>query len=186
DSFAPALMQIDVEDAARILSELVKFLNRFYHLNIDLSYDTLASIGPDERIAMTLACAKQTGFVPEEFDETYMRRFLTVCKANLQAISQYVEVQQPQVPAVLYRALDANGRSYAADIDSDSDLGWGKLLGRPIEVIDMDTDHVSMIAGDEVIQIARVLRGRISQEQVSIEATDTLGSPKNGNSVDLS
>lgn len=173
DSFAPALMQIDVEDDARILSELVRFLNRFYHLNIDLSHDTLAAFGPDERIAMTLVCAKQSGFVPEEFDETSMRRFLAVCKANLRAISHYVEVQQPEVPAVLYRALDPNGRSYSPDIDSASDLGWGELLGRPIEVIDMDADHVSMIAGDKVIQIARDLRGRISHEHVSIEATDS-------------
>ncbi len=173
DSFAPALMRIDVEDDAMILAELVKFLNRFYHLNIKLSYETLASIGPDERIAMTLACAKQTGFVPEEFDETYMRRFLAVCTANLQAISQYVEVQQPEVPAVLYRALDPNGRSYAVDIDASSDLGWGKLIGRPIEVIDMDADHVSMITGDDVIQVARDLGRRICQERVSIEATES-------------
>lgn len=172
DSFAPALMRIDVEDDAMILSEFVKFLNRFYYLNIDLSYDTLASIGPDERIDMTLACAKQTGFVPEEFDETYMRGFLSVCQANLRAISQYVEVQQPEVPVVLYRALDPNGRSYTLDTDSSSDLGWGKLVGRTIEVIDIDADHVSMISGDEVIQIARDLCGRISHENVSIEATD--------------
>ncbi len=161
DSFAPALMRIDVEDDAMVLSELVNFLNRFYQLNIDLSYDTLASAGPNDRITMMLACAKKTGFLPEEFDETYMRRFLGVCKANLRAISQYVEVQRPEVPVVLYRALDPNGRSYVIDIDSASDLGWGKLIGRPIEVIDMDADHVSMIAGDEVLQIARRLRERI-------------------------
>ncbi len=172
DSFAPALMRIEVEDDAMILSELVKFLNRFYHLKIDLSYDTLASIGPDERIAMTLSCAKKSRFVPEEFDETFMRRFLAVCKANLQAISQYVEVRQPEVPAVLYRAMNPNGRSYALDIDSTSDLGWGKLMGRPIEVIDIDADHVSMLAGDEVHQIARDLRRRIRQEPVSVEATN--------------
>jgi thioesterase domain-containing protein len=172
DSFAPALMRIDLEDDAMILSELVKFLNRFYCLNIDLTYDTLASIGPDERIAMTLACAKQTGFVPEEFDETYMRRFLAVCQANLQAISQYVEVQQTEVPVVLYRALDPNGRSYTLDTDASSDLGWGKLVGRTIEVIDIDADHVSMISGVEVIQIARDLCGRISHENVSIKTTD--------------
>jgi thioesterase domain-containing protein len=69
--------------------------------------------------------------------------------------------------------LDPNGRSYSLDIESASDLGWGKLIGRPIEVIDMDADHVSMIAGDEVIQIARDLRGRISQEHVSNEASDS-------------
>jgi thioesterase domain-containing protein len=121
---------------------------------------------------MTLACAKRTGYVPEEFDETYMRRFLAVCQANLQAISQYVEVQPPEVPVVLYRALDPNGRSYTLDTDSSSDLGWGKLVGRTIEVIDVDADHVSMISGDEVIQIARDLCGRISHENVSIEAMD--------------
>ena len=110
---------------------------------------------------MTLASAKQTGFVPEEFDETYMRRFLAVCKANLQAISQYVEVQQPEIPAVLYRALDANGRSYSIDSESASDLGWGNLIGRDIEVFDIEADHVSLIAGDEVAQIARDLRDRI-------------------------
>lgn len=173
DSFAPAMMQMDSEDDAMILSELVKFLNRFYHLNIDLSYETLASVGPDERIAITLAGAKGMGFVPEEFDEHYMRRFLAVCKANLRAISQYVEVQQPEVPAILYRALDSNGRSYTLDIDSCSDLGWGSLIGRPIEVIDVNADHVSIIAGNEVIQIARDMRRRISQAYVAIEATDS-------------
>ncbi|QEG23834.1 non-ribosomal peptide synthetase/type I polyketide synthase [Mariniblastus fucicola] len=161
DSFAPALMRIDVDDDAMILAELVKFLNRFYNLNIDVSYDSLASAGPDERIAMTLASAKQTGFVPEDFDEAYMRRFLSVCKANLRAISQYIEVQQPEVPAVLYRALDPNGRSYTIDSDSASDLGWGKLIGRSIEVIDMNADHVSIISGEEVAKVANDLRERI-------------------------
>ncbi len=168
DSFAPAWMQIDVEDDAMILSELVKFLNRFYHLNIDLSYDALNSVGRDEQMAMTLAYARETGFIPQEFDEAAMRRFLTVCKANLQAISQYVEVQQPEVPVVLYRASDPSGRSYAIDIDSTFDLGWGNLVGRPIEVIDVDADHVSMISGEHVIAIARDLGRRISQEHVSI------------------
>jgi amino acid adenylation domain-containing protein len=172
DSFAPALMHIDVEDDAMILSELVKFLNRFYHLNIDLSYDTLASIGPEERIYLTLACVKQTGFIPEEFDEAYMRRFLAVCQANLQAISQYVAVPRPEVPIVLYRALDPSGRSYTLDTDSSFDLGWGKLVGRSIEVIDVDADHVSMISGDEVKQIVRDLHLRIMHEIVSVEATD--------------
>ena len=160
DSFAPSLMQIDVEDGAMILSELVKFLNRFYHLKIDLSYDKLASVCPEERIALTLAAAQQTGFVPKDFDETYMRRFLAVCKANLQAISNYVEMQS-EVPAILYRALDSNGRSYAIDVESTSDLGWGKLTGRPIEVIDIGADHVSMITGDAVRQIAQDLLKRI-------------------------
>ncbi len=165
DSFAPALMRIDIADDAMILSELVRFLNHFYQLNIDLTYEALSSVDAEERIAMTLASVKQTGFVPEEFDESYMRCFIAVCKANLQAISSYVEVQQPEIPLVLYRATNPDGRSYPIDQVYASDLGWSQLAGRAIEVIDIEADHISMMAGREVHQIAREVLRRIGQKQ---------------------
>jgi amino acid adenylation domain-containing protein len=178
DSFAPDLMRIDATDEATVLAGLIDFLNRFYYLNIDISHDDLSSLPSDERIRLLLDRAQQTGFVSEDFDESYMRRFLNVCQAQLQAIADYAEVQSPDVPVVLFRASDPTGRSHVVEDRWQQDLGWGSLLGRQIEVVDAGGDHVSMLTGERAVQLARDLQRLIdASAQREFSTPDSASAP---------
>jgi thioesterase domain-containing protein len=86
---------------------------------------------------------------------------LSVCQANLQAIEHYVQVQNPDVPVTLYRATDPAGRSHPVEAHAEADLGWSALLGRPIEVLDSEGNHVSMLTGDRVTKLSHAVRESI-------------------------
>lgn len=157
-------MRVDATDEAAVLSGLVDFMNRFYHLNIDVSHGDLSAISSDERIRLLLDRAQQTGFVSDDFDESYMRRFLNVCQAQLQAIADYAEVQNADVPVVLFRASDPAGRSRVVEDGWQDDLGWSSLLGRQIDVIEAGGNHVSMLTGDRASQLAHALQRLIDSK----------------------
>ena len=168
DSLSPAMLVVDVNDDAMILVELTGFLNRFYQLGIELTYDELSNLDSEERTALVVERARLSGALPANLDEEYVRRFLRVCQANLRAIDGY-RAEPDELPLTLYRASvkesPSNGRG-----DNQVDLGWRKLVGNGLRIEHVDGDHVSMLTGDRARQLGRAVRRNMAlSESVLME-----------------
>lgn len=163
DSYAPNLLQVDSDDESTVLTELISFLKRFYGLNVDVDEETLRSLDSSSRIAVVQQQLQQSGFLSAEFDEAYLRRFLLLCQANLRAIRRY-EVICDDVPTILFRARDPNGRSYAVSRQFADDLGWSFVVGDALQTIPVSGDHVTILTGDSADQIASELSRRIDKD----------------------
>src|SRR5262249_42872088 len=158
DSRVPALMQIDADDEAAILSELVGFLNQFYQAGIELSYDALQSLDSERRLRLVLDRVHQVAFLPVDFREAYARRFINLSRAHLRAIAGYHPIVS-DVPLVLFRAADAQDKSQ--DPAAMCDLGWHGLVG-DLTVETVPGNHVTMLADDQARRLAQLLSRRMS------------------------
>ena len=160
DSYAPSLLDFDASDEAAVLIELIGFLDRFYGLKIEISYDELASRDSAERLLWLHQRMQDAGFVPADVDQESIGRFLNVCKANLRALQDY-DAEACELNAVLFRAEDPSGRSHSIGDASRADLGWLPILGDAIEIVEVSGNHVTMLTGDHVKRLAEQLRKRI-------------------------
>ncbi len=166
DSLAPALLDVDADDEAMILTELAGFLNRFYQLGIDLNYDELSSLHSRERTALVLERARRTNFLPADLDEDYVQRFLHVCQANLRAIDAY-EAEPGDLQLTLYRAGHSEPRGKDGG-DIDADLGWRDLVGDGLRIEHVEGDHVSMLTGDRARRLGRLVRRNLKLSEESL------------------
>jgi thioesterase domain-containing protein len=164
DSRVPALMQIDADNEAAILSELVGFLNQFYQAGIDLSYDALQSLDSEGRLRLTLDRVQQVAFLPVDFGEDYARRFLNVTRAHLRALAACQPIVS-DVPLVLFRAADSQDTSH--DPATTRDLGWRRLVG-DLAAETVPGNHVTMLAGDQARRLAQLLSRHMSQRELSV------------------
>src|SRR5262249_40083559 len=158
----PALMQIDADDEAAILSELVDFVNQFYQAGIELSYDALQSLDSEGRLRLTLDRLQQAAFLPVDFSEDYARRFLNLSRAHLRAIAGY-QPMVSDVSLVLFRAADSQDTGH--DPATPRDLGWHRLVG-DLTVETVPGNHVTMLAGEQAHRLARLLSRYISKREL--------------------
>lgn len=163
DSYSPELLDIDADDESAVLVELIGFFNRFYQLQVELNYEQLSRLDSDSRIQLLMDSVQQSGFLPSEIDESYVRRFLGVCRANLRAIEGF-QAEPDDVPMLLFRASDTADRAHLIAADQVNDLGWRSIVGESLEVIDVAGDHVSMLTGDYVKAVGAVLRHRLAMK----------------------
>ena len=77
---------VDLDDEARFLCDLVNFANCFTGTKSRVDYDELLALAPAERFQAALAEAKRQGTVPEATPEAYIRRLVNVGAANVRAI----------------------------------------------------------------------------------------------------
>ncbi|MEX2092276.1 MAG: SDR family NAD(P)-dependent oxidoreductase, partial [Pirellulales bacterium] len=77
---------LDLDDEARFLCDLVNFANCFTGTKARVDYDELLALAPAERFQAALAEAKRQGTIPEATPQEYVRRLVNVGAANVRAI----------------------------------------------------------------------------------------------------
>ena len=80
---------VDVEDDARFLCDLVNFANRCAGEEVRIDYDKISRLPASERFAAALADARDTGLVPPEMPEEFIRRLVHVGEANVRVLQSY-------------------------------------------------------------------------------------------------
>jgi amino acid adenylation domain-containing protein len=119
--------------------------------------EALRQMTPDEQLGFFVERAKQAQLVAVDLDlESSARHVFEVFQANVQAIAEY----RPRPyggPIVLFKAAQQ-----AVELPGDDVLGWRPYASGPIELHTVAGDHVHMLAGASVEQIARVLRNRLA------------------------
>ena len=79
DSPLPSMCDdVDVEDDARFLCDLVNFANRCAGEDVRIDYEKISRSRPSERFAAALAEARKSGLVPPEMPEAFIRQLVHV------------------------------------------------------------------------------------------------------------
>jgi myxalamid-type polyketide synthase MxaB len=159
DSPLPSICDnVNVEDDARFLCDLINFANRFAGTNVRIKYDEIIKLSPDERFQTAIAEARRQGTVPMETPDEFIRRLVRVGKANVRVIQSYepdaliapVHLFVPQVKGGL---AEVSGR----EMPAVEDHGWSTQLGQQVEMHEVPGDHFTMMLGSAAAELARQL-----------------------------
>jgi amino acid adenylation domain-containing protein len=145
----------DIDDAELLLGHLVPDLDPAAAEALQSEARTLGDLPPAERVDALLAAAQRLGALPAGLDPDQVRAFLRVYRANGEAARRY-EPQPYAGPVLLVRASLGLARV-------DPLLGWGDRIVGEREIVDVEGDHHSILEGEELRALGRVLRGRLAR-----------------------
>jgi acyl transferase domain-containing protein/thioesterase domain-containing protein/NADP-dependent 3-hydroxy acid dehydrogenase YdfG/acyl carrier protein len=154
---------VDVEDDAHFLCDILNYANRFAGTDVRFTYDALSSQGPQERFHAALSEARRQGLVPADTPESFIRRLVSVGEANVRVIQGY----RPQplcapvhlfVPVIKTALAEVSGRKPRAE----EDHGWSADIGQLLEIEEIPGDHFTMMVGAGVSRLADALTQRLS------------------------
>ena len=157
DSPTPAIFNdVDLEDDARFLYDVVNFSNYFAGAEMKVSYEKLRCQHPDERMRAVLDEAIKHKVVPPDVSIDRLRRIIDVCRAHSRAIMDYeppklaqeVHIFRPAERSVL---MEASGQQIAAD------LGWDLFITAKFNFYQVPGDHFSMMTGENATRLAELI-----------------------------
>ena len=149
DSPLPSICDdVDVEDDARFLCDLLNFANYSAGTDASISYEELTRLPADDRFSAALAEARSGGLVPPETPEAYIRRLVHVGEMNVRVLQNY----RPSALNVPVQFFTPEVRSALAVISgrtppNDKDLGWSSQIGQTVSLHRIPGDHFTMMAG---------------------------------------
>ncbi|MCI0335526.1 MAG: SDR family NAD(P)-dependent oxidoreductase [Planctomycetes bacterium] len=155
---------VDVEDDARFLCNLINYANRFSGSDIQLSYEELATLEPAERFPTALAEARKRGIIPAETPEAFVRRLVHVGNANVRVLQGY-EPQPNSAPTLLFvprtkgGLAEVSGQLLSAKVDN----GWSTEIGQAVELHEVPGDHFTMMLQEGASRLAEELSRRIAR-----------------------
>jgi thioesterase domain-containing protein len=171
DSPLPSICDdVDVEDDARFFCDLVNFANRCSGANARINYEKLSRLAPADQFSAAVAEARQTGMIPPEAPEEFVRRLVHVGEANVRVLQSY-EPSELSVPVQFFAAeikgalAELSGR----EPPSDEDLGWSRQIGQAVELHRLPGDHFTMMAGKSSTLLAQELARHLSAKQVAAQ-----------------
>jgi len=149
---------VDVEDDARFLCDILNYANRFAGTDVRFTYAALSSQGPQDRFQAALAEARRQGLVPAETPESFVRRLVAVGEANVRVIQGYRPraLRAPLqlfVPAIKTGLAEVSGRKPR----DEADHGWSAEIGQLVEIEEVPGDHFTMLVGDGARRLASAL-----------------------------
>jgi thioesterase domain-containing protein/acyl carrier protein len=154
DTRAPIAENIPADaDDATLLSWFVRDLGVPFGKAIDLAPDALRALAPEAMFEHALASARQAGVVPEDADMDQIHRYFEVYIANGIALQTYLPG-----PAALDGLL-LRARDEAADYGPA--LGWDRLLGSGLTVVDVPGDHNTVMFAPNAAAVAAAIDGRM-------------------------
>jgi acyl transferase domain-containing protein/NADPH:quinone reductase-like Zn-dependent oxidoreductase/thioesterase domain-containing protein/nucleoside-diphosphate-sugar epimerase len=160
---------VDVEDDARFLCDLVNFANRFAGTDVRVDLQDV-SLSPEERFRAALAEARRQGTVPQDTPEEFIRRLVRVGEANVRVIQSY-EPDSLAAPVHLFVPHIKGGLAEVSgrEMPEDEDHGWSTQLGQPVELHQLPGDHFTMMLGEGAAQLARQLERILSRVSTSAQ-----------------
>jgi acyl transferase domain-containing protein/NADPH:quinone reductase-like Zn-dependent oxidoreductase/thioesterase domain-containing protein/NAD(P)-dependent dehydrogenase (short-subunit alcohol dehydrogenase family)/acyl carrier protein len=156
---------VDFENEARFLCDLINFANCFTGTAARVDYDELRALAPAERFQAAFAEAKRQGTVPAATPLEYIHRIVNVGAANVRAIQGF-EPRPISAPVHMFVPTVEGGLAQIAGRpwDESGDHGWGSEVGQTLELHKVSGDHFTMMVGDGAAQIARVLESLLAGE----------------------
>jgi myxalamid-type polyketide synthase MxaB len=165
DSPLPSICDdVDVEDDARFLCDLINYANRFSGSDMPLNYDELAALPADERFHSALEEARRRGVVPMETPESFIRRLVHVGEANVRAIQTF-RPRPLQASVQLFVPFDRRGLAEVSGraVSPHPDNGWSEEVGQSVDLHQLPGDHFTMMLAEGAAKIADTLSCRIGQ-----------------------
>ena len=161
---------IDPNDESQILITLADSVERFYGIEINASYEELASLDSDQRIEWMIQRSSIAGQSVMDFDVDYLNNFVQIARANLRAMRDYIPPPS-DLSVNLYRAAERAGE---LDEDLSDDLGWRDIVGERLQVHESPGDHISMMTGDHVGVLAKTLSTQLLSTSQNVKAVKSI------------
>jgi myxalamid-type polyketide synthase MxaB len=156
DTPLPSIYEgVDPNDDVRFLRDLVSFSNRAVAANMQVSLDQLQGLDREARFQFALEEAKRQGVLPADVSADYIRRFVEVCRAHVQAIMDY-RVMPIGISIELVRPTETGVLAEASGKDLAHDLGWGGVASK-LTLHSVPGDHFTMLAGENASRLADVV-----------------------------
>jgi myxalamid-type polyketide synthase MxaB len=158
DTPTPAIFQnVDLDDDARFLYDLVNFSNWFANAQMQVSYASLRELDPEEALRVVLEQAKEHDVLPVSATVPYLRQRIDACKDHVRAIRAYQPLAFEQ-SVTLFKPTDSTALTKASGQELAWDLGWGSILGDQLTIVEAPGDHFSMMTGDDVGRLSDQLQ----------------------------
>ena len=167
DSPMPSIFKdVDLDDDARFLCDLVDFSNRLAGAQMSVSHDELRLLGSEERLETVLAEAKRRKVVPAGVTADHIGRLIEVCKAHVRLTLAYAPPPFEQ-PLLFFRPAEKGVLAEATGQTLTSHLGWGHVAGK-LTLVEMPGDHFSMMIGDNARRLAKRLTESLERAQAGL------------------
>ncbi|AOX04306.1 hypothetical protein BJP34_14360 [Moorena producens PAL-8-15-08-1] len=159
-------------DAMWIL-HIGKFLGYLFGKELELSYEALEQLTPDDQLNYLFKKLQQINFYPPGAGIKQLRGFVRVFKAN--NLSSYFPEEVYPTPITLFRAINPHSEKVmkkelteylSPQKMSLPDWGWNQFSNGSVEICEVPGDHISMIAEPHVQVLAQKLMACIEQAQV--------------------
>ncbi len=146
---------VDLNDEAKFLCDLVDFTSHFNPVPVRLSYEALRSLPPDQVFEAALNEAKRQGALPPETSPEFIRRLCGVGRTNVQFIKNY-RLAPISREIVMFLPTNRNVLAEMSGKELRADLGWSTIEGQQFRVIEVPGDHFSMLEPPHVATLAEV------------------------------
>jgi amino acid adenylation domain-containing protein len=150
DSYAPGSDNSPLRGEGELVALFAYELAHLLGSHIELPAD-FRERATGDALSWLTAEADRLSLLPSGVDTEEIARRFAVFRANFRALERY-EGGLCTAPALLLKAAG-----------SPAETGWGSLLTRPVEVLDLPGDHYSLLRPPLVEELAAVLRERLGK-----------------------
>ncbi len=152
-----------------------KLLGYLFGKELELSYEALEQLTPDDQLNYLYKQLQQINFFPPGAGIKQLRGFVRVFMAN--CLSSYFPEEVYPTPITLFRAINPHSekvmekeltKSIRTQNESLPDWGWNQFSNGAVEICEVPGDHISMVAEPHVQVLAQKLMACIEQAQVKL------------------
>ncbi|NEQ63579.1 MAG: non-ribosomal peptide synthetase, partial [Moorea sp. SIO4A1] len=152
---------------------ICKFLGYLFGKELELSYEALEQLTPDDQLNYFYKRLQQINFYPPGAGIKQLRGFVRVMKAN--CLCSYFPEEVYPTPITLFRAINPHPEKvmkkelieYLRPQNmSLPDWGWNQFSTGSVEIYEVPGDHISMVAEPHVQVFAQKLMACIEKAQV--------------------
>jgi thioesterase domain-containing protein/acyl carrier protein len=160
---------VELDDTAWLV-KIAGLAERLLKKPLDLSYDDLHSLEPEEQLNSLTKRLIAADLLPPESGIAQVRGLVQVFKANHQASARYVSREVYRDRISLFRASTVHPEDFARNKSSEilkhPAWGWGQLSASSVDLHIVPGDHITMMAQPHVKELAQRLRTCIEKTQV--------------------
>ena len=159
-------------DDTQCMVELASLFGRLLGKKLEVSYNDLALLAPDEQVNYVVEQLKIINALPSEAGTKQGRGLVKVLKANLQAMANYVPQEVYPTRIAFFRANEVHPWDAATwlsdEVLRDSTFGWSQLSMEAVEIHSVPGDHVTMMVEPHVQILAERLRASLEKAQAHV------------------
>jgi thioesterase domain-containing protein/acyl carrier protein/NAD(P)-dependent dehydrogenase (short-subunit alcohol dehydrogenase family) len=155
------LENVDLNDDARFLYDLVNFSNWFSGAAIRIEYAELKEMRRTEALDRILKETIASGILPASATRADLERRIDMCRHHLVAAMNYRPRPIDQ-PVTLFRPRQSAVLSLASGRQLTDDLGWAPILGNSLEIRRVTGDHFSMLTGQNADHLGTAIVDQLS------------------------
>ncbi|QDL09624.1 AMP-dependent synthetase [Brasilonema octagenarum UFV-E1] len=168
-------IRVDWDDI-QCMVELASLFGRLLGKKLEVSYNDLALLAPDEQVNYVVEQLKIVNVLPSEAGTKQVRGLVKVLKANLQAMANYMPQEVYPTRIAFFRANEVHPWDAATwlsdEVLRDSTFGWSQLSIEAVDIHFVPGDHVTMMVEPHVQILAERLRVSLERAQAHVLANE--------------